>query len=146
MPVLGDVPILNFFFRNEQRSRVQENLIVFITPRIVRDSCEIDRAVSEETTRRQKAIEEEIEHVYLGVKGEIPYWERGACEIEPGYRKPPFSSAGCGAGTCEEKALEPNAKEKMKLLEDDKKKAAEEKAAQEKAAEGSHAPESRPQN
>ena len=120
VPVLGDVPFLSFFFKSNQRSKVQENLIVFITPRIVRDACDIDRAVSEETQRRQKAIEEEIEHVYLGVKSEKVYWDRECFEVEPSYRKPPFSSTACGPETCDEKALAPNAKEKMKLLEDDK--------------------------
>jgi type II secretory pathway component GspD/PulD (secretin) len=106
VPVLGDVPVLNFFFKNSQRSKTQENLIVFITPRIVRDSCEIDRAVSEETTRRQKAIEEEIEHVYLGVKEEIPYWDRRFCEIEPRYRRSPWSNPVCGSD-CDSRPTEP---------------------------------------
>jgi type II secretory pathway component GspD/PulD (secretin) len=95
MPVLGDIPFLSFFFKNTQRSKVQENLIVFITPRIVRDACEIDRAVSEETQRRQKAIEEEIELVYLGVKSEKPFWERKDCETDPYYEKAPYSSTAC---------------------------------------------------
>jgi type IV pilus assembly protein PilQ len=89
VPLLGDIPFLDFFFKNTQHTRTSENLIIFITPRILRDSCDIDRMVAEETTRRQKAIEEEIEHIYLGVKGEKVYWEREKCEYEPWYMRPP---------------------------------------------------------
>jgi type II secretory pathway component GspD/PulD (secretin) len=99
VPVLGDIPFLNFFFKNTQKTKNQENLIIFITPRIVRDSCEIDRVVSEETTRRQKAIEEEIENIYLGVKNESPYWERGYCE--PTYLRAPYSRTECPPADCQ---------------------------------------------
>jgi type II secretory pathway component GspD/PulD (secretin) len=136
VPVLGDVPVLGFFFKSNQRSKVQENLIVFITPRIVRDACEIDRAVSEETQRRQKAIEEEIEHVYLGVKGEEVYWERGRYEFDCEYRRPPYSSTACDVEPCEEKALEPITTEKVEVLEEPKPV----------PAPVDPAPESRPQN
>jgi type II secretory pathway component GspD/PulD (secretin) len=100
VPVLGDVPFLSFFFKSQSLTKTSENLIIFITPRVVRDSCDIDRMVSEETARRQKAIEEEIEHVYLGVKEEPLYWERKCGEMDPCYRHPPYLLNGQSSCPC----------------------------------------------
>jgi len=38
VPLLGDVPGLGFFFRSENKSEDRENLLIFITPTIVRDT------------------------------------------------------------------------------------------------------------
>lgn len=38
VPVLGDIPVLGYAFRSETKSLSKDNLLVFITPTIVRDS------------------------------------------------------------------------------------------------------------
>jgi Flp pilus assembly secretin CpaC len=38
VPLLGDVPGLGFFFRSENKQEDKENLLIFITPTIVRDT------------------------------------------------------------------------------------------------------------
>jgi type IV pilus assembly protein PilQ len=38
IPLLGDIPFLGFFFRNERRSNDRRELLVFVTPRILKDS------------------------------------------------------------------------------------------------------------
>jgi type II secretory pathway component GspD/PulD (secretin) len=38
VPLLGDIPLLGAAFRTDSKSRQKNNLIVFITPTIVRDS------------------------------------------------------------------------------------------------------------
>jgi Flp pilus assembly secretin CpaC len=38
VPVLGDIPILGFAFRNEIKSLDKDNLLIFITPTIVKDT------------------------------------------------------------------------------------------------------------
>jgi len=38
VPILGDIPILGYAFRSETKSLDKDNLIIFITPTIVRDS------------------------------------------------------------------------------------------------------------
>jgi len=38
VPVLGDIPGLGFFFRSENKSLSKDNLLIFITPTIVKDS------------------------------------------------------------------------------------------------------------
>ncbi len=38
VPILGDIPGLGFFFRSESDTMAKDNLLIFITPTIVRDS------------------------------------------------------------------------------------------------------------
>jgi type II secretory pathway component GspD/PulD (secretin) len=38
VPILGDIPGLGFFFRSETKSMDKDNLLIFITPTIVKDS------------------------------------------------------------------------------------------------------------
>ncbi len=38
VPLLGDIPILGYLFKNEVRNVVRNNLIIFLTPTIIRDS------------------------------------------------------------------------------------------------------------
>ncbi len=37
VPVLGDIPVLGYLFRSDTKSRQKSNLLVFVTPTIVRD-------------------------------------------------------------------------------------------------------------
>ncbi len=91
VPILGDIPFLDFFFKSTKKARVQESLIIFITPRIVRDSGEVDQLVDAETLRRQKAVEEEIEKIYFGVKLTPPSWK---LEKEGGKADAPGAETG----------------------------------------------------
>ncbi|MCW5627178.1 MAG: type IV pilus secretin PilQ, partial [Burkholderiales bacterium] len=38
IPWLGDLPIVGFFFRNERRFNDRRELLVFVTPRIIKDN------------------------------------------------------------------------------------------------------------
>jgi type II secretory pathway component GspD/PulD (secretin) len=38
VPLLGDIPLLGFFFRNKDNSDVKTELIIFITPHIIKDN------------------------------------------------------------------------------------------------------------
>ena len=41
LPILGDIPILGFFFRNQNKSLKKEELLFMITPRIIKDSEDV---------------------------------------------------------------------------------------------------------
>lgn len=43
IPLLGDIPILGWFFKFKSKKKEKTNLLVFITPYIVRDFDELDR-------------------------------------------------------------------------------------------------------
>lgn len=96
VPLLGDIPVLGRLFRDEGRSRVKTNLMIFLRPRIIRNA-EDARAV---TTPRYKSIRdaqidldqgrstliEDVIRDYLGV--EPPG------ETAPPLRNPPQARDG----------------------------------------------------
>lgn len=64
IPVLGDIPILNFFFKHEEKTTSRESLLIFITPRIIRDADVVDRLIREEDSRRREQIEAEVKRIF----------------------------------------------------------------------------------
>ncbi len=41
IPILGDIPILGFFFRNQKKDMTKEELLIMITPRIIKDTEDV---------------------------------------------------------------------------------------------------------
>ena len=64
LPILGDIPVLGFFFKHTQTTTLRESLFIFITPRIVRDSDSFAGVLADEEQRRQKAIQAEVERIW----------------------------------------------------------------------------------
>ncbi|MCB9833248.1 MAG: hypothetical protein H6807_12320 [Planctomycetes bacterium] len=64
VPLLGDIPILGFFFRHEETSVTRESLIIFITPRIIRDADTVEALIRAENDRRMDAIREESANIF----------------------------------------------------------------------------------
>jgi general secretion pathway protein D len=57
-PILGDVPLLGYLFRSTTKRKVKTNLLLFLTPHIIRNRADFE-AISERKTReRQKLLEE----------------------------------------------------------------------------------------
>ena len=51
VPILGDIPILGYLFKNKSRRKIKRNLFMFVTPHILRQ-----RGVSFDTLHRQSWI------------------------------------------------------------------------------------------
>lgn len=64
IPFLGDIPVLGYFFKSRSKSKSSQSLLIFITPRIVRDSGTFAKFVRDEDRRRQAAIEAEMEQIF----------------------------------------------------------------------------------
>ena len=64
LPFLGDIPLLGFFFKSVSKSKRSQSLLIFITPRIVRDSGSFAKFHELEDRRRQAAIESEMERIF----------------------------------------------------------------------------------
>ncbi len=64
LPILGDIPVLGFFFKSTSRSKVNESLLIFITPRVMRDSNSFAGFLQQEAQRRQEQIETEVEAIF----------------------------------------------------------------------------------
>ena len=69
IPFLGDIPVLGWFFKSENSRKVKNNLIVFITPKIVRDTRQMRELVLDELRDREDRIEAELMEIYGGDAG-----------------------------------------------------------------------------
>lgn len=72
VPLLGDIPILGYLFRDERTDKQKANLVIFVTPTIVRDSQQMRDVVVNELRNRQNRIEEELNDIYGGVGAPAP--------------------------------------------------------------------------
>jgi len=60
LPFLGDIPFLGWLFRNETTNRIKENLVVFITPTIIRSSAETRALLREQIETGDAQLESEF--------------------------------------------------------------------------------------
>lgn len=64
IPILGDIPFIGYLFKNRTVSKIRDNLIVFITARIIPGSDEDKEQIRKEIEMRQKAIEDEFQELF----------------------------------------------------------------------------------
>jgi general secretion pathway protein D len=57
-PLLGDIPILGHLFRYTKTQKFKVNLLVFLTPHIIRDASDFKRIVQRKTEERRKILEQ----------------------------------------------------------------------------------------
>ena len=41
IPILGDIPFIGFFFRNQHKGMKKEELLIMMTPRIIKDTEDV---------------------------------------------------------------------------------------------------------
>lgn len=68
VPVLGDIPLLGWLFKKKDRSKVKSNLVVFITPEIIRNQSD-----SAEIFNRK--LNERIDYIQKFMQGRDPHGE-----------------------------------------------------------------------
>ena len=54
-PLVGDLPLLGWLFRTKSETRLKQNLIVLVTPHIIRDGTDIERLTEFKTDEVSKA-------------------------------------------------------------------------------------------
>jgi type II secretory pathway component GspD/PulD (secretin) len=64
VPFLGDIPILGYLFKTDQKSKTRDNLIIFLTPRIVRDPAHMHNLVLRELNTNKDRIDAEMLEIY----------------------------------------------------------------------------------
>ena len=57
VPVLGDIPILGHLFRDQSRKKVKTNLLLVLTPYIIKDKSDFRRIFERKMKERQQFIE-----------------------------------------------------------------------------------------
>ena len=61
VPCLGDIPILGALFRSRHTSKDKTNLMIFLTPRIVREAKDLEALTKKKRGEHEKFMEERIE-------------------------------------------------------------------------------------
>ena len=62
VPVLGDIPLLGHLFREETHHKIRTNLLLFLTPYIIRDQSDFQRIFERKLKERQEFVEEFYGH------------------------------------------------------------------------------------
>jgi general secretion pathway protein D len=57
-PFLGDVPLLGYLFRSTTKKKTKVNLLLFLTPHIIRNQRDFEAISERKTKERQKLLEE----------------------------------------------------------------------------------------
>lgn len=57
VPILGDIPLLGALFRNTQRSKTKRNLLLFLTPYIIRSSSDLRSIYERKMRERQEFLD-----------------------------------------------------------------------------------------
>jgi general secretion pathway protein D len=57
-PILGDIPLLGNLFRQQSKRKVKTNLLLFLTPYIIRDSSDFGRIFERKMRERQQFVEQ----------------------------------------------------------------------------------------
>jgi general secretion pathway protein D len=91
IPILGDIPVLGFFFRNTTKHVVKTNLIIALTPYVVNDQSDLRRVLEKKMKERREFVERfggqdrhELDTVadYRRKRGMLEEINRAAKEIE----------------------------------------------------------------
>lgn len=69
VPLLGDIPLLGELFKSTSKENVKTELLVFLTPRIVRNPEEARKLREQEQGRLSEGIRKEIDKANGGTKG-----------------------------------------------------------------------------
>jgi general secretion pathway protein D len=91
IPILGDIPVLGFFFRNTTKHIVKTNLIIALTPYVVNDQSDLRRVLEKKMKERREFVERfggeerhELDTVadYRRKRGMLEEINRAAREVE----------------------------------------------------------------
>lgn len=68
VPILGDIPILGWLFKGKTSQKVKLNLVVFLTPKIIRNEADSGELLSSK-------ISERIDFIQKNMRGQDPHGE-----------------------------------------------------------------------
>ncbi|MFL5304696.1 MAG: type II secretion system secretin GspD [Polyangia bacterium] len=73
IPLLGDIPILGFFFRNTTKHVVKTNLIIALTPYVINDQSDLRRVLEKKMRERREFVERFGGEERPNIESEIDY-------------------------------------------------------------------------
>ena len=68
IPIIGDIPVLDFLFGSHNNSTTKTSLIVFVTPQIIRSPEEVEQTVNKLLRERSELMKGEYEAIFRGDK------------------------------------------------------------------------------
>lgn len=57
VPVLGDIPVLGFLFRQQNKQKTKTNLLLVLTPHVIRDQADLRRIFEKKMQERQEFLD-----------------------------------------------------------------------------------------
>ena len=66
VPYLSEIPLLGWMFEHEERSRTKDNLLVFVTPSVIRSSAETQRVLERELQHRHGMYGDRLKQILYG--------------------------------------------------------------------------------
>jgi general secretion pathway protein D len=92
VPILGDIPLLGFLFRNTTKQMLKSNIIIALTPYVITDADDLRRVAEKKMRERREFIEryssaEDLAHFETGIdyrrkRGMLEEINRAAKEID----------------------------------------------------------------
>jgi len=73
VPVLGDVPVLGFLFSSTRREKKQSNLLLILTPHVIREQADLRRIFERKMRERQEFLDRYFVFATDGWKPPIDY-------------------------------------------------------------------------
>ena len=81
VPLLGDLPLLGYLFKYSQKSKAKTNLLIVLTPYVVKSQMDIEQIVQRKTRESQEFMRTFSTFSVMGSRGEIDYGrKRGLLE------------------------------------------------------------------
>lgn len=73
VPLLGDIPILGYLFKYTQKSKQKANLLVMLTPYIIKDQMDIEQIVQRKVRERDEFVQTFSNFARMTYRPEIDY-------------------------------------------------------------------------
>jgi general secretion pathway protein D len=81
VPLLGDIPILGYLFKSTKRVKEKSNLLIFLTPYVIRDQSDLRRIFRHKLQQRKEFLERHTVFEDFDVEAHIDYrHKRGLLE------------------------------------------------------------------
>ncbi len=73
IPLLGDVPLLGYLFKYTQKTKAKTNLLVLLTPYVIKDQMDIEQILQRKVRERNEFIRTFANFANIGYHGQIDY-------------------------------------------------------------------------
>ncbi len=109
-PILGDIPLIGYLFREQTQRKVKTNLLLFLTPYIIKDQSDFRRIFERKMKERQEFVEMFYGQV-PGYQAAVDFGRKSGplAEIDAGLRRELQKVQNGGPGVAGERVILPGA-------------------------------------